>query len=141
MKLLSTIVFTLIIISSLQAQSILGTWTTVDDATGEHKSMIEIYENAGKVYGKLVHITRESSKNDLCTKCKNEDKNKPLLGLVIIKDLTEGKNCLENGTITDPENGKTYRAKLWLDENNPDVLNVRGYVAFFYRTQQWLRVK
>jgi uncharacterized protein (DUF2147 family) len=42
------------------------------------------------------------------------------------------------GTIMDPDNGKTYKCKLWLKS---DVLTVRGYIGFFHRTQQWFRVK
>ena len=47
----------------------------------------------------------------------------------------------EDGTIFDPEKGKTYNAKLWIDEDNRDVLKVRGYIAFLFRTQEWQRVK
>jgi len=41
----------------------------------------------------------------------------------------------------DPENGKVYDCKVWVDEDEPDKLNVRGYIGFFYRTQNWYRVK
>ena len=125
----------------LNAQSITGKWTTVDDTTGEHKSTVEIYKEDGKLFGKIVHITREDRRNDVCDQCKGNDKNKPLIGLIIIKNLVlKASGRCEGGTIMDPENGKTYKAKLWLDPDNPDLLHVRGYIAFFYRTQYWIRL-
>ena len=44
------------------------------------------------------------------------------------------------GTICDPKTGKIYDCKLWL-EDDPNKLFVRGYVAFFFRTQEWIRVE
>jgi len=46
-----------------------------------------------------------------------------------------------NGLITDPKSGKQYKSKIWIDEGNPDRLKVRGYIAFFYKTQTWHRAK
>ncbi len=124
------------------AQSVFGKWTTVDDQTGEHKSTVEIYENNGEMFGKIVEITRESRRNSLCDQCKGEEKDKPILGLNIIKGLrAKNNNKYEDGTILDPENGKVYKAKIWIDPDQPDILNVRGYVAFFYRTQYWIRAE
>ena len=42
----------------------------------------------------------------------------------------------KDGTILDPENGSVYDCKLWVEGGR---LKVRGYVAFFYRTQTWVR--
>ena len=44
----------------------------------------------------------------------------------------------EGGTILDPKNGKVYDCKLWIEESK---LMVRGYIAFFFRTQTWHRVE
>ena len=44
-----------------------------------------------------------------------------------------------DGEILDPNNGKIYDCKIWLEGN--DILKVRGYVGFFYRTQTWKRKK
>ena len=42
-----------------------------------------------------------------------------------------------DGSILDPENGKTYIATVWLDKR--ERLRVRGYWGPFYRTQSWRR--
>ena len=129
-------------LSSLYGQKdILGKWETVDDVTGEAKSIVEIYESDQKIYGKIHQVLNEDEKDKTCEKCTGLDYGKPIEGLVIIKNLVQKGDSYENGTITDPENGKTYRCKIWIDEDHPDVLNVRGYIVFVYRTQEWKRVK
>ncbi|RPG32505.1 MAG: DUF2147 domain-containing protein, partial [Muricauda sp. TMED12] len=40
----------------------------------------------------------------------------------------------------DPEQAMTFRGRVWLDEDNENLLKVRGYLAFLYRTQTWHRV-
>ncbi|WP_103866347.1 DUF2147 domain-containing protein [Aquimarina sp. I32.4] len=60
--------------------------------------------------------------------------------MVIIKNLKKNGNEYGEGTILDPENGKVYRCKIWIGENNQSILNVRGYISFLYRAQQWIRI-
>ncbi|GAL80065.1 uncharacterized protein conserved in bacteria [Algibacter lectus] len=54
---------------SVQSQDILGQWKTVDDETGAHKCIIDIYEENGKVYGKVIEILEPFDKNTLCQDC------------------------------------------------------------------------
>ncbi|PQV46964.1 uncharacterized protein DUF2147 [Jejuia pallidilutea] len=122
-------------------QDIFGKWKTIDDKTGEAKSVVKIYEENGKVFGKIVGIVNPNRKNAICEKCEGEDKNKPILGFVLIRDLEKSGNYYEGGTIFDPLRGRQFKCRLALDEDNKDLLQVRGYVAFFYATQYWQRVK
>ena len=126
-------------LNSIAAQSILGKWKTIDDETGKEKSVVEIYEDDGKIYGKIVELINPKQENPLCTKCEGSKKDKPILGMVIIEGLEKDDDAYEGGTITNPENGKTYKCQLKLDSDK-DTLRVRGYVAFFYKTQYWKRV-
>ncbi|WP_204345664.1 DUF2147 domain-containing protein [Psychroserpens algicola] len=125
---------------SINSQSILGQWKTVDDKTGEEKSIVEIYMKNGKVYGKIVDIFDPEKRDLPCQFCEGADYNQPILGLNIIKEMTKSGNAYKNGTITNPEDGKVYDCRLKLDEDDVNKLQVRGYVAFFYRTQYWIRV-
>ncbi|WP_340066920.1 DUF2147 domain-containing protein [Ascidiimonas aurantiaca] len=125
----------------VSAQDIFGKWKTIDDETGEEKSIVEIYEEEGKVYGKIVEILRKDRQNKKCDRCPGTKKNKPILGMIIVEALEKNGTSYSGGTILDPTKGKEYRCKIWVEEENPDVLNVRGYVAMFYRTQQWRKVK
>ncbi len=123
------------------SQSITGTWKTIDDDTGEVKSHVKIYQKGDQFYGKVVKILDpDAPKDATCQDCEGDLKGKPILGLEILRGLEKDGKYYENGKITDPENGKDYKCKIWLEEGNPDLLNVRGYVLLFYRTQQWERL-
>lgn len=128
-------------ITSAWSQSVLGKWKTIDDETGEPKSIVEIYEDGDKVYGKIVEILNKNKQDAKCTECDGEKKDKPILGMVIIEGLEKDEEVYEGGTIFDPNKGKEYRCKIWVDEEDSNKLNVRGYVAFLFRTQEWFRVK
>ncbi|MGS2763263.1 DUF2147 domain-containing protein [Sinomicrobium sp. M5D2P9] len=133
--------FFLLATLSVTAQDILGKWKTIDDETGKEKSVVEIYEQGGKIYGKVVEILNKEKLDAKCDKCKGDKKDQPILGMVIIDGLKKDGSEYSGGSILDPNKGKEYRCKLWVDESDPDMLNVRGYVAFFYRTQNWFRVQ
>ena len=120
-------------------QDVIGKWKTIDDTTGKAKSIVMIYEQDNKIYGKIDKILNESHRNNLCNECTGDDYNRPIEGLIIIKGLKKDDNEYEDGTITDPENGKVYRCKIWVDEDDPTILNVRGYISFLFRTQQWVK--
>lgn len=125
---------------SAQAQ-VTGKWKTIDDETGQPKSIVEIYEQNGKIYGKVVEILNPARKNAKCDKCKGADKGKPVLGLVIIKGLAKDGDEWTDGDILDPVKGKTYSCTITMDGN--DKLNVRGYmgISLLGRSQTWYRVK
>lgn len=121
--------------------SVIGKWKTIDDETGKAISVVEIYEKNGKIYGKVVDILNPKDKGKTCVNCSGEDKNKPLLGLVVIKGLTKEGDEYTNGKILDPKHGKLY--KCYISCEGPDKLKVRGYigVSLIGRTQYWHRVK
>lgn len=140
MKINPYIIVVLLILMSLplSAQSILGKWKTVDDKTGEVKSVVEIYKENGKVFGKIIDILNSKKRDALCKKCEDDDYNQPILGLKIIKNMVKSGSAYKKGTITNPEDGKVYDCRLQLDDD-PNRLQVRGYIAFFYKTQYWIR--
>ena len=113
-----------------------GKWKTIDDETGKAKSIVEIFKkNDGKYYGKIQQLMQKPT-NDNCVKCKDDRKNKPLIGLEIIRGLEKDGDEFTGGTITDPKNGKTYKCTITRDGNK---LNVRGYIGFsvIVRKQVW----
>ena len=125
----------------LRAQSpAVGVWKTIDDETGEAKSHVEIYEEEGKLYGKVVKLL-ESPEDTVCEKCPGDKKGQPLIGLVVMWDMNQYKDYWSYGEIMDPENGKTYNCSIWLQDGN--TLKVRGYIglSFLGRNQFWYRVK
>ncbi|RTY86307.1 DUF2147 domain-containing protein [Flavobacterium sp. GT3R68] len=126
---------------STQAQTVVGKWKTIDDETGKPKSIVEIYEKSGKIYGKVIDILEAEHKKKVCSNCSGDDKNKPILGMVVIKGLSKQGNEYRNGKILDPKNGKLYKAIVALESK--DKLKVRGYIgiSLLGRTQYWYRLK
>ena len=136
----SLVVFFLII-CNVQSQTVLGKWKTIDDETGQAKSVVEIYEKSGKIYGKIIDIIDPAKKKELCTKCSGADKNVPILGMTIIKGLVKDGDEYNGGKILDPNKGEEYKCLITLEDK--DKLKVRGFIGFsvFGRTQYWSRVK
>ena len=120
--------------------SIVGKWKTVDDKTGKARSDVEIYQQGDKLFGKITALAEPNDaqgKPKVCTKCTGPDKDKPIVGLVIVKDLRLEKDKFKGGTILDPGDGKVYKAELWTE--GADKLKVRGYLGPFYKTQTWTK--
>jgi uncharacterized protein (DUF2147 family) len=137
-----SILFFLLLSINVSAQSVFGKWKTIDDRTGLPKGVIEIYKKDGLMYGKVIKILEEGMGGVTCVKCDGELKDKPVEGMEII---TAGKKH-EDGEwkgkrLFDPQQAMTFRFKIWLNPDNHNELKVRGYLAFIYRTQTWLRVE
>ena len=124
------------------ANSPVGQWHTLDDKTGEVKSVVVIFEQQGVVRGRVEKVLRKDADPAAkCDKCSDDRKNQPVVGMEIIRGAKKasGKNVWEDGEILDPENGKTYALRLTPIENGAK-LEVRGSIGPFGRTQTWVRV-
>ena len=121
-------------------QSIVGQWKTIDDNTGKPRSVVEIYEQDGKYFGKVLKLFREPGEDPdpICDECSGDKKNAKIIGMEIITNMKydAADKEYDSGEILDPESGSVYDCKLWIGEDKN--LKVRGYLLFFYRTQIWL---
>lgn len=138
-KLLATLVLSLFSVMSFA--QIEGKWKTIDDETGKAKSIVEIYKKAdGKYYGKIVQLLIKPE-HETCVDCTDDRKNKPLLGLEIIRGLKKDGSEFSGGTIVNPKGGKEYGCKI---TRKGDQLNVKGSLksfSFIGKTQTWQLVK
>lgn len=136
MRLLIALLF--ISVTGYAQTSVLGKWKTIDDETGKERSVVEIFEKGGKVNGKITKLFREKGEDQdpVCLECDEEDDRykKKIIGMEIIRDMKKDGSEFAEGTILDPNNGKVYRCKIWLEGKE---LKVRGYLGPFYRTQTW----
>lgn len=120
-----------------------GQWHSIDDKTNELKSLIIIKEAGGVLTGHIEKLLRkDADQKKLCTECSDDRKDKPVLGMEIIRGAkkVEGKEVWEDGKILDPENGKSYTLRLTPIEDGKK-LEVRGSVFGIGRTQTWVRVQ
>ena len=129
--------------SGLAQMTPVGLWRNLDDKTGEAKAEIRIVETADVVSGKIDRrIGKDIKPDDVCDKCSDDRKDKPILGLEIIRGAkkAEGKDVWEGGKILDPENGRNYSLRMTpIDAGKK--LEVRGSFGPFGRTQTWVRVQ
>jgi uncharacterized protein (DUF2147 family) len=124
---------------AMSAESVVGKWKTVDDKSGKVESEVQLYEEGGKLFGKIVGLSDpndDTGRPKTCTKCAGADKDKPIVGLVIVRDLSASGDRYKGGTILDPADGKVYKAEVWTEDGK---LKVRGYLGVFYKTQTWIR--
>jgi uncharacterized protein (DUF2147 family) len=121
-----------------KADDIVGIWLTA----GNEPAKIQIYKSVEKYYGKIVWLKYPTSNGKQKVDNNNPDKskqNQPIIGLTILKDFTFDRDKWEDGTIYDPESGKTYDCNISLKDKS--TLKVRGYIgiSLFGRTESWTR--
>lgn len=124
-----------------------GTWKTIDDATQQPKSIVEITEQNGQLQAKVVELLNRSAEDiardgtdPVCKKCDGERKDQPIVGMTIMWDVSKNKEVWDGGRILDPKSGKVYKVKLSLIDGG-QKLDVHGYVGFSLlgRSQVWQR--
>ena len=142
---MKSIVFTVLIscfsLYSAKAQSVFGKWESIDSKTGKAEAIIEIYKEKNKAFAKVVDILNPDDKDKNCIYCKGENKDKPILGMVIVDGLKENGDKWGSGKILDPKNGNYYKCYITLVDNSK--LKLRGYIgiSLFGRTEYWYKVE
>ncbi len=122
-----------------------GLWKTIDDKTKKERSMVRIVETGGVLSGRIERrLDPDAKAGDVCDKCTDDRKDKPMQGLEIIRGVkkADGEERWEGGTILDPEDGKSYRVRM-TPADGGKRLDVRGYIGapMLGRTQSWTRVE
>ena len=119
-----------------------GLWKTIDDDGKTEKSLVRITDGGGTLIGRIEKIFDAAKQDSKCDKCTDERKDKPVLGMTILRDLKldDDKEAWSGGEILDPNNGKTYKARLKPIDGGKQ-LQMRGYIGPFFRTQVWQRVE
>ncbi len=143
-RILTLIVLGLALVSGHAADrdSPVGLWRTIDDKSGKERSLVRVSETNGQLQITIEKLFREPGEetNPLCDKCPGEKKNKPVTGMQIGSGLKKAGEVWSGDEILDPENGKTYKCKVWLEDKG-NKLHVRGFigVSLLGRTQVWVR--
>jgi uncharacterized protein (DUF2147 family) len=122
------------------SQSFFGKWKSVDDETGEAKSIVEIYQKGESLEGRIISLINPppDDPDPVCSECPEDDERymEKVIGMVIIRDMKPDGKEYAGGTVLKPDEGKIFKCRLWLEEGD---LKVRGYWGPFYRTQTWIR--
>ena len=117
-----------------------GRWQTVDDKTGKPSGIVRIYEQNGVLYGNIEKVFDPARAPLNCIACADDRKNKPLIGLNIIRGLKRDGEVWNGGTVIDPETGSVYKASARLDDGGRKLV-LRGYlgISLLGRSQTWQR--
>lgn len=118
-----------------------GRWHTISDQDGKPRGIIEIREVNGVLVGTVKgSLVPGESTTRVCDRCTDERKGQRITGMEILRGLKKDGDEWNGGEILDPDNGKTYKAKLRLVEGGRKLI-VRGFIGFSFlgRSQTWVR--
>lgn len=125
-----------------QQPDLAGLWKTIGDRSGQADSLVRIVENNGEYVGVVVTVFSPpaADANPVCALCRGELKDKPVVGMTILRGLRRQGDSYAGGAILDPDDGDTYRCTVRLLESGRK-LEMRGYIGLpiFGRTQVWIR--
>ena len=143
--------FLTVIVASLMAYagplraaepSAAGMWAQIDEH-GRVGGWFLIFEHDGVYEGAIAKMFLKPGENPhpICTRCKDDQKNAPSLGLTIIKGMQRKGLVYQNGSILDPRDGQVYQAKMTLSPDGQQ-LTLRGYlgIELFGQDQVWKRL-
>lgn len=147
MTLMIFIACTLILSTSAKAQAV-----KADDVIGkwlneEQDAKIDVTKVNGKFFGKIVWL-KEPNEEWGTPKVDDENpdeslRNRPVMGLEILKDFVFDEDEWNDGTIYDPKNGNTY--KCYMELESPSTLKIRGYIGKAWmglgRTTYWTKAE
>jgi uncharacterized protein (DUF2147 family) len=119
-----------------------GLWEAVDDNSSAPKGMMRVYQQGERFFGRNEVRAATPGAELSCTRCKDERKDQPMAGLLIMRNMHLENGEYIGGDILDPSTGRVYGCKFHLTEGGHKMV-LRGFlgIALLGGTQMWRRVE
>ena len=125
----------------ISAQSVFGKWKTYDVFNKDkEEAIVEIFKDNDSLCIRIIEILPDEHRDDLCEKCEGENKDQPILDLIILEGATLKNGIWQGAKILNAKNGYRYGCNISL--LNDEFLKIRGFIGipFFGKTVFWRKM-